>query len=145
MRPIQRVRLQMIVPPTMDEDQQRHKETSELDSLANTKITASVQLRDASCRASSEVEKPLFSCREHWVDHMETEEPRAPPPPQHRTQRSECALQQLESTRRACTPRLTLPPPPHDCTKRKQCTSHQLESCRQSRHVMPQATALNHT
>ena len=86
----------------------------------------------------------------NMLDVMGSKQITTPPPPQHRTQRSERALQQLMNLRapvgfaccgrRCCQCHRLV----NNRTKRKKYTPQQFESRRQSRRRTPQATALNH-
>ena len=156
MRPISRVRQKMEVPPAMDDRQHWHECTLEQDSITNANVTVLATRRD-----TFTVIKALERMTVNRATHpeingtdiikrpavMTPKEITTPPPPQHRTQRGERALQQLESTCRVCMLQLrsTLLPPPHDCTKRKKYTPQSFESRWQSRHRTPLATALNYT
>ena len=102
MRPISWMRQKMKVPPAMDKRQHRHKSALEHNSTVDTKITKLAKGRNIKTQVLIPARLLIPKIKEvdliNMLDMMGSEQITTPPPSQHRTQRSERALQQLEST-----------------------------------------------
>ena len=101
MRPINWMRQKMKVPPAMDKRQHRHKSALEHNNSVDTKITKLAKGRNIKTQVLIPVGLLIPKIKEvdliNMLDVMGSKQITTPPPSQHRTQRNERALQQLES------------------------------------------------